>query len=599
MNAPNQRYKSLEKQYTKSVQSLEKTDRRISNLRLAVFIAGAAAAITLYLKEWPILAGAALMGFAALFILLIVQHGRILERIKYTAALRDINADCLKRLEGNWIAFADTGKEFLDEAHSYSGDLDIFGQNSLFQWISTGKTFAGRRKFSALLEGEYGQKEDILARQEAAAELAPLLPWRQSFLAEAMLSAEEMRNPEEIVAWAQESSAAFRKPWAVTALRVGPIITLTLIILGFVFNVIPGLLPAAALAIQLGLLAYRRKERSRMFYIAEKYSDDLRVYYKMLEVFEEQEFSSTLIKQIQGSLRNQADLSAHKQMNRLSSIVDSLANRRNMFYLVLNMIFMLDFQMIVALERWKQQSEKSLENWFDALGNMEVLSSLAHIRFDNPDWATPEICGVGPVFTARGMGHPLLTGRRVHNDLALDDEKKVLLITGSNMSGKSTLLRTAGVNLVLAYAGAPVCAASFQVSLMKISSCMRVSDNLGESISSFYAELLRIKEIVQEAESGSMVFFLLDEVFKGTNSVDRHTGAKVLVNKLSRTNSIGLVSTHDLELCELERENPKVANYHFQEYYTDGKLSFDYQLRPGPSTTRNALYLMRLAGIEV
>jgi DNA mismatch repair ATPase MutS len=212
----------------------------------------------------------------------------------------------------------------------------------------------------------------------------------------------------------------------------------------------------------------------------------------------------------------------------------------------------------------------------------------------------PVFCdGNETVFEAKGIGHPLLTGKRTHNDLVIDNKVKVLLITGSNMSGKSTLLRTAGINLVLAYAGAPVCASWFQASIMGINTCMRIGDNLGENISSFYAELLRIKKIVTEAAAGKRIFYLLDEIFKGTNSLDRHTGAKVLINKLSHTNCIGLVSTHDLELCELERENDRIANYHFQEYYKNGRIYFDYELRPGPSTTRNALYLMQLAGIDV
>ena len=266
---------------------------------------------------------------------------------------------------------------------------------------------------------------------------------------------------------------------------------------------------------------------------------------------------------------------------------------------------------MIALEKWKQQSGQAMGDWFDALGEMEALASLAVIRFDHPDWVMPTIYDINdseanepeqskPIFEAAGLGHPLLhKEKRRRNDLTFNHQVKVLLITGSNMSGKSTLLRTAGINLVLAYAGAPVCAHSFRASFMSINTCMRVSDNLGENISSFYAELLRIKRIVQEAETGKRVFFLLDEVFKGTNSLDRHTGARVLIKKLSQTNSLGLVSTHDLELCDLAQENKRVANYHFQEYYQEGKIYFDYKLRPGPSTTRNALFLMQLAGIEV
>lgn len=203
-----------------------------------------------------------------------------------------------------------------------------------------------------------------------------------------------------------------------------------------------------------------------------------------------------------------------------------------------------------------------------------------------------------PSLKATALGHPLLNGNRVCNDLVFHPPMNVMLVTGSNMSGKSTFLRTAGINLVLAYAGAPVCATSFSCSIMHLFTCMRVSDNLEKSISSFYAELLRIKMLVEAVDKNQRVFFLLDEIFKGTNSRDRHTGAKILVKKLSRAKALGLVSTHDLELADLDKESENIKNYHFREYYRDDRIFFDYKLRPGVSTTRNAAYLMRMAGID-
>jgi DNA mismatch repair ATPase MutS len=337
-----------------------------------------------------------------------------------------------------------------------------------------------------------------------------------------------------------------------------------------------------------------------VFSMAENYADDLKAYYKLIKLFEKRKFKNEHINKIKKEIKDRDGLEVFKQVDRLSSIIDSIADRRNLFYFIINILLLWDYHNIIALERWKQKSGPGLKKWFDALGRMEALASLAVIRFEHPDWVMPLIDdGDKSVVEAQGVGHPLLSEERVTNDFSIGGQVKVLLITGSNMSGKSTLLRTAGINLVLAYAGAPVCARWFRASIMEIGSCMRVSDNLGENISSFYAELLRIKEIVTAAESGKRVFFLLDEIFKGTNSLDRHTGARVLINKLSLTNAIGLVSTHDLELCDLERENKRIANYHFQEYYEKGKILFDYKLRPGPSTTRNALYLMQLAGINI
>lgn len=204
------------------------------------------------------------------------------------------------------------------------------------------------------------------------------------------------------------------------------------------------------------------------------------------------------------------------------------------------------------------------------------------------------------MFNAKSMAHPLLGDRAVCNDLTLKKPSNIVLITGSNMSGKSTLLRTAGVNLVLAYAGAPVRAKKFSCSIMNIYTCMRISDNLEENISSFYGEILRIKGIVEACGRGEQVFFLLDEIFKGTNSIDRHLGAKILIKNLENGKTCGMVSTHDLELAEMEEESGgKIKNYHFKEYYEDGKIKFDYKLRTGVSTTRNALYLMKMAGIDI
>lgn len=599
MTAIEQKYKKREVRYNNLLQKQEKADRFISNLRLAVFLAGIGAAIIMYMAHNFVLFTAVLILFAAAFIYLVVRHEKLINSIKYVTVLRDINTCSLKRLKGEWNTFADDGRDFMDSSHSYSEDLDIFGKNSLFQWINTANTFIGRRRLSELFSGVIGNSDDIRNRQEAVSELAKMLSWRQRFLAEGMLKKGEMCDPRKLIRWARESSEFFRNFWVIFIIRVCPIITLILVVTGLVMNKVSWYLPVAALIAQFALLSYKIKERYRMFSIAENYADDLKVYYKMIKLFEKQRFKSPHIKKIKKEIKDKNGLEVFKQVDKLSSIIDAIADRRNFFYVFINILALWDFQNIIALERWKQKSGPVLIKWFDALGRIEALASLAVIRFENPDWVMPVICdGNESIIETKGIGHPLLTEKRTYNDFTIDNKVKVLLITGSNMSGKSTLLRTAGINLVMAYAGAPVCARWFRATLMEIGTCMRVSDNLRENISSFYAELLRIKKIITEAETGKRVFFLLDEIFKGTNSLDRHTGAKVLINKLSLTGSIGLVSTHDLELCELERQNERIANYHFQEYYKDGGIYFDYKLRPGPSTTRNALYLMQLAGIN-
>jgi len=595
-----EKYKRREARYNSLLAKWGKAERWLGNLRLLVFLAGLSGAIVTYLAHNFVLMAAVLVLFAAVFFYLVARHEKLKAALECVTALRDINTNSLKRLKGEWNAFADTGADFLTDSHSYAADLDVFGPNSLFQWSNTAHTFMGRKKLSELFSGVVGKVDDIRQRQQAVEELAGMLAWRQRFLAEGMLKKSKFSDPQELIRWARESNESFRNPWFIRIVRVAPIITLYLVTAGLILNIIPWQWPVAALIAQFVFLSHNKKERYAMFGIAENYADDLRVYYKLIKLFEKRKFKNEYINKIKKEIKDRDGLEVFKQVDRLSSIIDSIADRRNLFYFFINILVLWDFQNIIALERWKQKAGPGLKKWFDALGKMEALASLAVIRFEHPDWVMPLIDdGDKPVVEAQEIGHPLLSEERVTNDFSIGGQVKVLLITGSNMSGKSTLLRTAGINLVLAYAGAPVCARRFRATIMEITSCMRVSDNLGKNISSFYAELLRIKEIVTAAESGKRVFFLLDEIFKGTNSLDRHTGARVLINKLSLTNAIGLVSTHDLELCDLERENKRIANYHFREYYENGRILFDYKLRPGPSTTRNALYLMQLAGINI
>lgn len=615
-NEIQKKYEKRAHRYGQLLQKQEKLERLISNLRLTIFIVGLSIIVLTYMQDRYLDFLTALLLFIGFFIYLVFRHGRLKEKIKSTIILRDLNTHSLQRLRGEWNTFEDDGGEFKDKNHSYIEDLDIFGRNSLFQWINTAQTFRGRQKLAALLAGDVGNCNDIRERQEAVSELATKFTWRQRFIAYGKLAfmdskqyKEKLGDPQYLINWGKEKNEVFSDLGVIVLCRVSPLITTILVILGFGMDKISWFWPASALLVQATLLKYHRKECAQIFKLAEQYAADLKVYYQMLKHLEKYSFKASYLQEIKKGIRDSQGREVYKQIERLSVLIAPITSRRNAFYAFFNIVALRDFQYMIALEKWKQQSGQALGEWFDALAEMEVLASLAVIRFENPDWGMPTVFAAQEaqanetnkaVFVAVALGHPLLPAeKRKHNDLIFKDKEKVLLITGSNMSGKSTLLRTAGINLVLAYAGAPVCARSFQASLMSIYTCMRISDNLEENISSFYAELLRIKQIVQKAESGERVFFLLDEVFKGTNSLDRHTGAKVLINKLSQTNSLGLVSTHDLELCDLAQENERVVNYHFQEYYQDGKIYFDYQLRPGPSTTRNALHLMKLAGIDV
>lgn len=593
-------YEKRKRLYDKLFQKQTKVSDRISNLRLLVVLAGVAGGLALYITRNYYLFAAAIIAALVLFIYLVIQHDKLIKNREYAALLSKINGDSIKRCNGEWNQFPDDGMEFIDENHPYSNDLDIFGEASLFQWINTAKTYLGRQILRDLLTMHPADTPDIVERQKAIEELAGKLCWRQRYMAEGLMITNQMDSPEDLIEWVNEETQFFGRLWVSILIRLLPAVTLLLLLTALTTRYIPYYVPAIALVFQFILLIIKGKERKRIFKLAKKYKDDISIYYNMIKRFEKQPFRTDYLNEIKKSMRNNESKTAYRQVDKLFKIIDSLDNRNNAFYFVFNLLTLWDYQNLIALEEWKEKSGPFLRRWLEAIGKVEALSSLSIIRYDYPNWTMPEIIASRKyVFETKDIGHPLLSGQRVYNHLQISAPIHTLLITGSNMSGKSTLLRAAGINLVLAYAGAPVCAGFFRASPMHIHTCMRVSDNLGKSIFSFYAEILRIKTIVQEAMQGKTVFFLLDEIFKGTNSKDRHLGAKVLIQKLCTTKSIGMVSTHDLELCDLEEKNEAVRNYHFREYYKDSKIYFDYKLRPGASTTRNAIYLMKLAGIDV
>jgi hypothetical protein len=572
----------------------------ISNLRLAVFVCGLAALVAAYFTRWYILFGAVALASAVVFTCLVLKHDKLIKNRKYTALLVKINEDAAKRIKGEWAGFPDDGAEFSDDGHSYTQDLDIFGKGSLFQWTGCAKTFMGRRCFAGLLSGHHGSAGEIKQRQEAVEALAKKIAWRQRLLAEGMLVPEAGESPEPLIRWAENAQPFYGRGQVKLAVRALPAVTVLLALLAFAFALIPWYVPAAMLLLQYALLKVKARENAAIFELAEKFSGGVLAYSRMLKLFEKCSFGAEGLKSLKKRMTGSDGASAFRQVERLAGIIDSISNRHTPFYFLFNILALWDFQNLISLEKWKRESGVRLKDWLAALGEAEALCSLALIRHDNPGWARPDIVENWNAYEAVDMGHPLLRREnRVDNDMFIRSPAKALLITGSNMSGKSTLLRAAGINLVLAYSGAPVCASSFRVPLLELHTCMRVGDNLEKNISSFYAELVRIKKIVEAVSEGRRVFYLLDEIFKGTNSVDRHSGASVLIRKLSSSDTLGLVSTHDLELCALAEKNDRINNYHFREYYDEKGIHFDYKLRPGASATRNAAYLMKLAGIEV
>lgn len=586
--------------YNKLLQEQNKCSNIISIYRLITFLAGLIITILFFVTKYYYLCISSALAVIILFSFLVYFHNKLQAHKNQTNAFIEINKNSLKKVNGDWKDFSDSGKEFIDMEHRYSYDLDIFGEGSLFQWINTSKTYIGRLKLKNTLTTNMFSKANIYSRQQAINELSPKLFWRQKLICEGITASNIIENPEELINWSKSKntytiSTAFR-----ILLIILPIITILSTAASFISNYIPYYVPTLFIIIQLLILKIKSESRALNFAIAEKYSKNIRTYTGMLKLIEKQKYKSSYLKDLQDKLFDSTGVPASTQIIKLLNITETISSRHNMAYAVLDLLFMIDYHIIASLESWKSKYGHNLENWLDTIGEIEALSSLSAISYDNPNWVMPTIYEGSSYFSAEKMGHPLLGNKRICNDVHVYEPKTVLLITGSNMSGKSTLLRTVGINLVLAYAGAPVCAGSFCCSIMNLYSCMRVNDNLEKSISSFYAEIIKIRNIVKASNNGEKVFFLLDEIFKGTNSLDRHTGAAILIKQLSSKGNLGLVSTHDFELADLEKENnSKIINYHFEEYYKDDKIHFDYKLKSGISQTRNAIYLMKLAGIDV
>lgn len=584
--------------YENLIKEQSKTIKIIEYLRIFTFLIGFSITIyTFFIKSYFIGTGIFIISLAV-FTYLIIKHSNAVDKRKYSIALKDINEKGLKRLNGEWRNFEDSGDEFKDKNHSYSDDLDIFGKSSLFQWINSARTFTGREKLKERLTSPLSSIADIRMTQESLQELAANLEWRQQFEAEGMVIPGESINLKELYKWAEVRNELYTKPWLILLTRLLPCLTLTLIAAAYFTSLIDFKLPVFMIIAQLIILKIDAKKRNDAFNSIYKYKDNINVYLKMLNLITDKDFKSDYLKNLKDNLNTSEDREALKAIKKLSDIYDRISNRDNIIFLIFNILLLWDYQCMTAFEKWKISSGRNLEKWFQVIGQFESLGSISNIIYDNPKWTIPLITGDSFIVKASGLGHPLLGDERICNDITIPKDKNILLITGSNMSGKSTFLRTIGINLVLSYIGTSVCAEKFECSLMKIFTCMRISDNLENNISSFYAEILRIKMIVEEAGRNRKVFFLLDELFKGTNSIDRHEGAKALIRQLGKQGASGLISTHDLELCDLQYEYSKIKNYHFQEYYINNEIKFDYKIREGVSTTRNALYLIKLAGID-
>jgi len=567
---------------------------RFSYVRLLLFVAAFALAFLVWSAS-PLLGILFILLFLIGFYRFILWHQAILKNSKHLKELSRINQLEAGVLDHEYYAF-DNGSEFVDPDHSYSFDLDIFGDYSFFQYANRCSTAIGRRRLAEYLQNGAGM-ETIKKRQKAVAELKDRLDWRQDFQALGREVKDDLLHLKALTRWLSAPAFVQNNKWLRIALWFVPLWMLAGLLL-FIFylpwQVLLFFLILPAIIIQRTLKQVNETHEQTAH--AEKI---LARYAVLCGHIEPETFQSDKLKNLKAIFGN-GDTLASKKIKRLSYIIAQLNVRFNMFAVFLNIGGLWDLHWVYRLEKWKAEQNEQLPQWFDALSEFEALSSLGNMYYNNPGWVFPHIHEQTEI-KGEQLGHPLIpTQKSVSNDAHFPGSGHIKLVTGSNMAGKSTYLRTVGINIVLANAGAPVCAKQFSLPLLQVYTSMRTQDALHESTSSFFAELKRLKFIIEAVEEKQNIFFLLDEILKGTNSNDRHTGSKALIRQLIKSEGTGVIATHDLELGKLEATSGgAIENLCMEVEIKDGELFFDYKIKKGVSVSFNATLLMKNMGIKV
>jgi MutS-like protein len=543
------------------------------------------------------------------FAVLVVRHARVLSAEDLAWRFWRVNENAAQRARDEWQALPEDGAEFQDPKHPFSGDLDVFGPRSLFQFINVAHTSYGQAALAGYLSKLDG-RDPVLERQSAVRELSPQLELRQELEAYTLRSA----NPpgqrasqntaaldlQALIRWAESEPVLLPHPALVASARLLPVLTLAGFLLSRLLGY-PALLWVLPLAVQIAFTLRSGPVAASVFSAVSSSPGAFARLRPTLSLLESTDFKAPLLVRL-GALLGKGERSASQQMRRFERVLGWFELRHNgMIYPFINVLLLWDVQCVVALEKWQRDSGKALSPWLLALGQWEALSSLAGAAYDNPDFVFPEIETEPSVFEVVALGHPLISARhRVTNDVLLSGPGSALLVTGSNMSGKSTLLRAMGLAAVLGLAGAAVCASRMRLSPMLVHTSMRISDSLSAGVSHFYAELEKLKMALTATKGPFPVFFLLDEILHGTNSEERQVGARWVLGQLIEAGATGAVSTHDMALCALPPTlMHKVRTVHLRESVEGERMTFDYKLRPGPVSGGNALLLMRSLGLDV
>ena len=579
------------------LQQLLKKKSILGWLRFAVVALLIGAIYFLLSLGWMYVAIAASLLLIA-FTRLLFTDLRNKSNIENTRHLIAINEDELKALAHNYFHFP-IGIEHTPKEHLYANDLDIFGRASLYQYINrTGSEMGGGVLANWLLNP--ADTNTLQQRQNAVKELTDTTEWRQQLQAFAKDKKIQTATQQRLQQWLNEADQfSSRKYWGWLRF-VLPAIILTIIALN-IAGIVPYQIRNMTLLLFAIIAYFFAKKAAPVHLHLSKMVSELEVLADSVELIEQHNFKSDLLAQMQ-SLFLQKNYTSSKALKELKKILERLDLRFNpVVFVPLAILFQWDLQQVLSLEKWKQRHHENAPQWFEMLAQFEALSSLATLSFNHPQWCFPVFKQPHFFIEGRQIGHPLINvAKRVDNDILVNSKGEIMLITGSNMAGKSTYLRSIGINVVLAMAGSPVCAESFGLSPVQIISSMRIADNLEESTSTFYAELKKLKTVIDLVNEGAPIFILLDEILRGTNSLDRHTGSVALLKQLIKKDAAGIIATHDVELAKLKDSYPEnILNYHFDAQVSNDELYFDYKLKAGVCESLNASILMKKIGIEL
>jgi hypothetical protein len=588
---PKAEYQARLLEWSRQAEAQERAHVRMGNLRLLFVVA--LGILTVVLVQTRVGLGIVLtIVMFGLFVTGMV-HDRILKARDRARRAMNFYQAGLNRLEGSWAGKSSPGTEFLDAHHPYASDLDLFGAGSLFELLNTAQTESGRATLAAWLLAP-AAPEEIRARQDAVAELRPKVDLRERL---GLIAAEAQGwiRTEALVAWGRQPRVLESSFVRVAAFCL-PLATLALYLSG------QWILSLTSLAGQLALARFWSRRVQQVVRKARVAPGELEWLAEVLHCLENEAFQSKRLRRME--TESQFDgVPASQAIQRLGKLYGWMESGTNLLFVIVCKFFLWDTQFAFAIEAWRARFGAKIEVWLRRLAEFEALSSLAGYTFEHPADTFPELlpAAAPTLVEGEGLGHPLIPeSRAVRNDIALGAERRLIVISGSNMSGKSTWLRAIGVNLVLASAGAPVRARKFRMTPVRIGASIRTTDSLQEGTSRFYAEIKRLAAIVKLAGEGTTLVFLLDEVLSGTNSHDRRIGASCVALSLVQRGAIGLITTHDLALTRIVEEvEPPGLNFHFEDQLQDGRMSFDYRLRPGIVEKSNALELMRSLGLEV